>query len=175
MLAVLMAVALPLDPSASSSFAQTATPPSGSRSASPPVQAALDRAAILGDSEIRFTEAGGIAGYLTTVEMRGRQGEATVDYRPPRSRVSTPPHSGTLTAAEYLALWKQLDEAQVWTLAAKQRGAASDQIQSELRVRVGARTHTVIWLEGDASDGAKTAARLADAIRQTADRAALLR
>jgi hypothetical protein len=148
---------------------QTGSPPGNPTAPS-------DRRVILEDSEVSFVESGGIAGLMTAARLQADKGALTVEYRPPGSRASTPPLSGTPTEPEYLELWRQLEGAAVWTLtgAAPQRVGA-DMIRYELRVRAGSRSHLIVWLEGDASPAVKAAARLAESVRQTAERAALLR
>jgi hypothetical protein len=136
----------------------------------------IDRESILADSDVHYVESGGIAGFMTSATLQANKGEVTVEYRPPRSRPSTTPHTGTLTDDEYLEVWKQLEDADVWSLApAPPPPRGADMIGYELRVRLGSKSRRIVWVEGDGSAAAKALAKVADAIRQAAERAALLR
>jgi hypothetical protein len=142
----------------------------------PTAGAVSDRATILDDSEVRYAESGGIAGFVTAATLQASKGAVTAEYRPPRSRLSTPPLTGTLTEAEYLDLWQQLDRSGVWTLTGESPPrAGADMIRHELRVRLGSRSHDIVWFEGSASADVKKSVQLAERIRETAERAALLR
>ncbi len=151
---------------------------SAEQTGSPPGRptAPSDRSVILEDSEVSFVESGGVAGLMTAAMLQANKGVLTVEYRPPGSRASTPSLTGTATEPEYLELWRQLEGAGAWTLtgAALPRTGA-DMIRYELHVRVGSRSHRIVWVEADSSPAVKAAARLAESVREAAERAALLR
>jgi hypothetical protein len=153
---------------------QKPAPPAGPAPA-PMSSSASDRAAILADSEVRYTESGGVAGNMTTAVLKAGNGSTNVEYLPPQSRPATPVLTGTLTDAEYLELWKTLDSARVWSLKPAQKPAYPDMIRHELVVRIGTRSHQIVWLEADTSLATQTAITLAAAVRKSAEQAALLR
>jgi len=127
-------------------------------------QDAAPAPAVLAGSEIAVVESGGIMGRIHSAHFVAADGRITVEYRAPEVRASGAPFTGTIEPERYLALWRQLEAARVWSMrsAAPTRGA--DLIQVEVRLRLGDAAHVVRWDE--ANQQTKEVRELGDIVRR---------
>lgn len=114
------------------------------------VQGPASDAALLAGSEISITESGGIAGRVQSVRLIASSGQVSVEYRAREVPASTPAFTGALAAERYIALWRDLDAANVWEVQSPKRTAGADLILTEFRVRVGESSRLVSWDDGGA-------------------------
>jgi hypothetical protein len=108
-------------------------------------------ATVLGDSEIHHSESGGIAGRVHEAHFRAAESGVTVEYRAPDLHFPSGSQTGTVDNDAYVALWREADRLDLWTLQSPRRSPGADLIQSELRIRQGTRTHVIRWDEASAS------------------------
>jgi hypothetical protein len=107
--------------------------------------------ALLNDSEIQYVESGGIAGRLTEAHFKAADGKVTAGYRGPDLRAPEGMQVGNVENVAYLALWREADRLNLWTMQNPPKASGADLIESELRIRQGTRTHVIRWNEGSMS------------------------
>ena len=130
-------------------------------------------AALLADSEIQYVESGGFAGRTHEAHMQATNGRVEVRYRPPDVRGPDGTQAGVVDADVYVALWREADRLDLWTLESPRGSPGADLIQYELRIRRGTRAHVVRWdegasLEGRLRDGAAWAQKVLATAREYA-------
>jgi hypothetical protein len=145
------------------------TPATNHESPQPPQ---TDRDALLADSELRYEQSGGIAGFVSGATIKAFAGAITVEHRPINSRHGTPPDTGTLPESDYLELWAEAERADIWSLKGKPSAAgAADMIQYELQARIGERAVTVRWTDEETTPASVAASRIGSRIVAAANRA----
>jgi hypothetical protein len=100
---------------------------------------------VLSGSEISVVESGGIAGRVHSARLVATDGRVTVEYRPPDPRASSGSFSGTLESNRYVALWRELENASVWSIASPKPTVGSDIVTVELRIRIGESARAIRW------------------------------
>jgi hypothetical protein len=116
----------------------------GSVQGQPPQVPAPD-ATVLSGSEISVVESGGITGRVESARLVAGSGRIDVEYRARVAPPSTPPFTGTLESARYVALWRELEAGRVWEANSPKPTIGSDLVQVELRIRLGASGRVVRW------------------------------
>jgi hypothetical protein len=111
----------------------------------------VSSSAVLKDSEIQYVESGGIAGRLTEAHFKAADGKVTAGYRGPDLRAPEGMQVGNVENDAYLALWREADRLNLWTIQNPPKASGADLIDSELRIRQGPRTHVIRWNEGSMS------------------------
>jgi hypothetical protein len=110
------------------------------------------QSAVLDDSEIAYVESGGIAGRVHEAHFKAAAGGVTVGYRSPDIRAPDgTPQAGTVDGEAYVALWRDVDRLNLWSVTSPPRSVGADLIQHELRIRSGKRSHLIRWDEGTAA------------------------
>ena len=107
--------------------------------------------ALLNDSEIHYIESGGIAGRVHEARFKAANGRVTVEYRAPDLQFPEGLQAGTVDNDAYLALWREAERLDLWTLASGRPSRGADVVQSELRLLQGTRMHEARWDEEHAS------------------------
>jgi hypothetical protein len=107
--------------------------------------------ALLNDSEIHYIESGGIAGRVHEARFQAADGRVTVQYRAPDLQSPGDMQAGTVDNDAYLALWREAERLDLWTLGSGRQSRGADLVQSELRLRQGKRTHEARWDQEHAS------------------------
>jgi hypothetical protein len=114
------------------------------------VQTPASEAALLAGSEISVTESGGIAGRVHAVKLTASSGKVSVEYRAREVPPNTPAFTGTLATERYIALWRDLEAANVWEVQSRKPSRGADLIQTELRIRLGESSRLISWDDGGA-------------------------
>jgi hypothetical protein len=130
-------------------------------------------AALQAGSEISVVESGGITGRMHSVRLVAGGGRVSVEYRPRTALPSAPALMGTLELDRYVALWRELEQADVWNVPAPQGTKGADLVHVEIRVRVGESARVLRWDEGAIQTAAirklaETASRVLAAGRDSA-------
>ena len=103
-----------------------------------------EEAAVLANSEMEYTDSGGFAGRVHRARLVATAGRVTVEYRPAEpSQMAL--LRGTLEPNRYMELWREAERIGVWTMSSPPKSPGADMIESELRVRLDARSHVVRW------------------------------
>jgi hypothetical protein len=116
----------------------------------PRVQKPASEAALLAGSEISVTESGGIAGRVHSVKLTASSGKVSVEYRAREVPPNTPAFTGALAAERYIALWRDLEAADVWEMQSPKPTRGADLIQTEFRIRLGESSRLISWDDGGA-------------------------
>ena len=103
---------------------------------------------LLSDSELVYEMSGGIAGVVRSAKLVARGGQVSAEYAGDEIPGGGP-NTGPLERAPYLELWKEAERAGIWTFHVPPKEKGADLFQHEIRVRVGARRHSITWTEGD--------------------------
>jgi hypothetical protein len=99
---------------------------------------------VLSSSEIRLVESGGLTGRSREARLVANEGRVTVEYR----SFTAPAKATELPSDRYLALWRELEQADVWRIADPRRTQGADLVESELHLRLGLmRAHRIRWDE----------------------------
>lgn len=112
------------------------------------VQQPTPPAALLSGSAISVTESGGIAGRVHSTRLTASSGRVDVEYRAREAPVSAPPLTGSLPAERYVALWRDLEAADVWNTQSSKPSRGADLIATELRIRLGDTSRVIRWDDG---------------------------
>jgi hypothetical protein len=107
--------------------------------------------ALLKDSGIHYVESGGIAGRVTEAQFEAVGARVTAGYRGPDLHAPEGLQKGTVDNDAYVALWREGERLNLWTIQAPRRGGGADLIESELRIRQGTRSHVIRWNETTAT------------------------
>ena len=113
-------------------------------------QQPASEAALLAGSEISVTESGGIAGRVHSVRLTASSGRVSVEYRAREVPPNTPAFTGALATERYIALWRDLESANVWEVHNPKPTAGADLILTEFRARIGESSRLVSWDDGSA-------------------------
>jgi hypothetical protein len=106
---------------------------------------------LLSDSELVYEVSGGIAGVVRSAKLVARGGQVTAEYTASDERPPIGPQKGPVEPQSYLALWRDAERAGIWTLEVPGKAKGADEMQHELRARVGERRHSLSWIDGDDS------------------------
>jgi hypothetical protein len=106
-------------------------------------------AELLSDSELVYESSGGIAGVVRSAKLVARAGQVTAEYSAKEGRSIVGPQNGPLEPSAYLELWREAERLQIWTLEVPAKAKGADEMQHEMRVRVGERRHAVSWSGSD--------------------------
>ena len=112
--------------------------------------ASASAAALLSSSEISVTESGGIAGRVHSVRLTASSARVDVEYRAREVPAATPPFTGSFPHDRYIALWRELEVANVWDSPTPKPTRGADLIRTELRIRIGESNRLVSWDDGSA-------------------------
>jgi hypothetical protein len=130
----------------------------------------------LKDSEIRYTESGGIAGRVREARFTARDGKVIAEYGGPDLRAPEGLQAGNVENDAYVALWREAERLDLWTLASPAASKGADLVQSELTIRQGSRSKVIRWDEtAAASDRLRDAAAWAQRVLEVAREYAALR
>jgi hypothetical protein len=110
-------------------------------------------ASLVNDSEIRYVESGGIAGRVHEAHFKASDGKVIVEYGGADLRAPTGLQAGNVENDAYLALWREAERLNLWTLASPAPSKGADFIQSELTIRHGSRSKVIRWDDESASAG----------------------
>lgn len=113
----------------------------------------VSSSAVLKDSEIQYVESGGIAGRTTEAHFKAADGKVTAGYQGPDLRAPEGMQVGNVESDAYLALWREADRLNLWIVKNPPKASGADLIESELRIRLGSRSHAIRWNEGSMSAG----------------------
>jgi hypothetical protein len=119
--------------------AQSAAP-----QASIPPQVPAPAATVLSGSEIVVVESGGIAGRIHSVRLLASDGRVDVEYRPPGNRAG---FTGAIESERFLSIWRQFEEAGIWSMRSPAPTKGADLAQVEVRIRLADTIQTVRWDE----------------------------
>ena len=107
----------------------------------------------LKDSEIRYVESGGIAGRVHEAHFKATDGKVIAEYGAPDLRAPTGLQAGNVENDAYLALWREAERLDLWTLKDPAPSKGADMIQSELQIRLGSRSKVIRWDDEGAASG----------------------
>ena len=129
-------------------------------------------AVVLSSSEISVVESGGIAGRVHSARLVATDGRVAVEYRAREARASARPFTGTLDPERYVALWRELEMARVWSIKSPAPTRGADRVQVEVRIRLDETVHAVRWDEAgqarELQDLSEAARRVLAAGRESA-------
>jgi hypothetical protein len=109
--------------------------------------------ALLGDSEIRYIESGGIAGRTYEARFGAKDARVTAQYGGPDLRLPDGGlQAGTVENDAYVKLWREADRLNLWTIESPRKAIGADLIECELTIRLGTRSQVIRW--NDVSAGA---------------------
>jgi hypothetical protein len=132
-------------------------------------------AAVLAGSELEYAESGGLAGRIHHARLVASGGRVDVEYRPAESRQAGI-QRGTLEASRYIELWREAERIGIWGMTSARRSRGADLMESELKVRLDSKTHSVRWQpEGSGPPALAGANELGRRILAAAREATLLR
>jgi hypothetical protein len=144
--------------------------PGGVGVGAPPTESPLK------DSEIRYSESGGIAGRVREARFTASDGKVIAEYGGPDLRAPQGLQAGNVENDAYVALWREAERLDLWAVTSPAPSKGADLVQSELTIRQGSRSKVIRWDETSASsDRLRDAAAWAQRVVAVAREHAALR
>lgn len=109
--------------------------------------------ALLSNSEIAYTESGGLAGRVREARFVALARAVSVAYRPGDAGGQSVTQQGTLDAMLYVDLWREVLRIGVWEITSPARSRGMDLIEHQLWIRQDSKMHTIRWDDGAPMSG----------------------